>query len=161
MKRMFVLLTLITVLGVVGCSRPAATPTRPARPETLPTVTPTPTMPALTSPLTSPLPPNRRPMQVEVPTGAEKAVAAAVADLAERLGIKADQVAVIAAESVEWRDASLGCPQPGMMYAQVITPGYLIVLEAGGTQYPYHAGRSGETALFCPNGEKPLTHATQ
>ena len=24
----------------------------------------------------------------------------------------------------------LGCPQEGMMYAQVITPGYLMVLEA-------------------------------
>ena len=45
---------------------------------------------------------------------------------------------------MEWSDASLGRPQPGMMYAQVITPGYLVVLEADGQQYTYHT----DTARF-------------
>jgi hypothetical protein len=63
----------------------------------------------------------------------------AIADLAGRLGIAKSAVKVLQIEAVEWPDASLGCPQPGMMYAQVITPGYRILLEAVGQTYDYRA----------------------
>ncbi|MCD6291080.1 MAG: hypothetical protein J7M34_11300 [Anaerolineae bacterium] len=74
-------------------------------------------------------------------------VAQAVADLAERLHVAEDEITVRSVEAVEWSDTSLGCPQPGMMYAQVITPGYRIVLEAGGQRYEYHTDRS--RVLLC------------
>ncbi|MBN1937200.1 MAG: hypothetical protein JW934_21250 [Anaerolineae bacterium] len=158
----------MAVLAVVlvvasGCARPPATPTLGAQPEALPTTTPTPSLPAQTSPLLSPLPTQdgRFPAQVAIPAEAETAVAWAVADLAERLGIDPAQVQVLAVESVQWSDSSLGCPQPGMMYAQVITPGYLIVLGAGEAQYEYHAGRDGDAAIFCPDGQKPVPDAAQ
>ena len=41
----------------------------------------------------------------------------AIDDLVDRLSIEADQVELIEMETVQWRDSSLGCPQPGMMYA--------------------------------------------
>ena len=41
-------------------------------------------------------------------------------------------------QPVEWRDASLGCPKPGVDYIQVLTPGYVIKLEAAGSVYEYH-----------------------
>ncbi len=63
----------------------------------------------------------------------------AIEDLARRQGADKSQIVVVSVDEVEWRDASLGCPQPGQMYAQVITPGYRITLEIGGKQYPYHA----------------------
>ncbi|MCX6030200.1 MAG: hypothetical protein NT169_13010 [Chloroflexi bacterium] len=66
---------------------------------------------------------------------------AALDDLAQRLGIAKSGIQVIQAEAVEWPDASLGCSKPGRMYAQVITPGYRIVLEAAGKRYEYHSGR--------------------
>ncbi len=69
-------------------------------------------------------------------------VAQAVADLAGRLAIAIDAIQVRAVEAVEWPDASLGCPKPGMMYAQVITPGYRIVLEAAGKTYEYHSSHT-------------------
>ncbi len=69
------------------------------------------------------------------------------ADLSRRLGITATAITVARTESVEWRDSSLGCPQPGYMYTQVITPGYLIVLQANGQDYEYHAGLSN--VVFC------------
>ena len=50
-------------------------------------------------------------------------------------------------EAVEWSDASLGCPQEGFMYAQVITPGYLIILEAQGEQYEYHTDQTTNVVL--------------
>jgi hypothetical protein len=43
---------------------------------------------------------------------------------------------------VDWSDTSLGCPEPGMMYAQVITPGFLVMIEAEGQQYEYHTDES-------------------
>jgi hypothetical protein len=67
----------------------------------------------------------------------EQLVAAARSDLAQRLGIAAEGIQVVSVEYIEWEDSSLGCPQPGMMYADVITPGYRIVLSAGGREYDY------------------------
>lgn len=73
----------------------------------------------------------------------------AKADLAGRLGVGADAIAVISAELVEWSDASLGCPQPGMVYAQVPTDGSLIVLSHGGAEYRYHTGGSVYVPFLC------------
>ncbi len=65
----------------------------------------------------------------------------AIADLARRLGITATAITVREVIEAEWSDASLGCPEPGMMYAQVITRGQQIVLETNGQTYEYHAAR--------------------
>ncbi len=78
---------------------------------------------------------------------AAELVAQAIADLAGRLGVAAEAIQVRSVEAVEWPDASLGCPQPGMVYAQVITPGYRIVLEAEGQAYEYHSSRS--RVVYC------------
>ncbi len=44
-----------------------------------------------------------------------------------------------------------GLPRPGEFYIQVITPGYLIVLQAGGRQYEYHTD-SGQDFTLCREG---------
>lgn len=72
-----------------------------------------------------------------------------MADLAARLDIPTDQVTVVSVEFVQWRDSSLGCPQPGMVYAQVITPGYRIVLEAEGILFEYHTAKDRDSAFLC------------
>lgn len=79
--------------------------------------------------------------------GSEAALAAAKADLAKRIGIPADQITLVSMEAKEWSDASLGCPQEGMMYAQVITPGYLMILAASGQQYEYHTDQAAHIVL--------------
>ena len=53
--------------------------------------------------------------------------------------------------SKTWPDASLGCPEPGMMYAQVLTPGILVVLSYGGELHRYHGG-IGAVPGECPEG---------
>ncbi|NJN97125.1 MAG: hypothetical protein HC875_25045 [Anaerolineales bacterium] len=80
--------------------------------------------------------------------GSDAALAAAIADLTKQSGVPSDQITVVSVEPMEWPDASLGCPQEGMMYAQVITPGYLIVLEAQGQQYEYHTDQ-GTNVVLC------------
>ena len=92
------------------------------------------------------LPQSTVPAATGAPRPSESALAAA--DLAGQLGIAADAFTVRSVERVEWNDASLGCGRPGQMYAQVITPGYRIVLEANGQSYEYHTGRSS-TVIRC------------
>lgn len=57
-------------------------------------------------------------------------VEAAISDLGSRLGIPPESIRVVALSSREWRDDSLGCPKPNVTNAQVITPGYRILLQA-------------------------------
>ncbi|MGI6208127.1 MAG: hypothetical protein ACOYEW_07915 [Anaerolineae bacterium] len=71
----------------------------------------------------------------------ERMASLAQADLARTLGLSPDEVEVIKVESVQWPDASLGCPEPGKVYAAVITPGYRIILQAAGRRYEYRSDR--------------------
>lgn len=68
----------------------------------------------------------------------------AITDLATTLGLDEDAVAVVLVEEVVWSDASLGCPQPGMSYAQVITDGMRIILQAGDALFDYRSGGTSE-----------------
>ena len=83
-------------------------------------------------------------------------VDAAVTDLAQRLAIAADEINLVRAEAVVWRDGSLGCPREDMMYTQVLVPGTLIVLGFEGKHYHYHAGRGGPPA-YCEKPQPPAT----
>jgi hypothetical protein len=89
----------------------------------------------------------------------EEILKKAITDLAERLGISEDQVQVIDAKAVTWPDASLGCPQPGMVYAQVTTPGYWILLEALENRYPYHTDVATQIIL-CQGDFLPIFSVT-
>jgi hypothetical protein len=85
----------------------------------------------------------------------EEILKKAITDLTERLGIPKDQVQVIDAKAVTWPNASLGCPQPGMVYAEVLTPGYLILLRNRENIYEYHASR-GTEVFYCENPSPPV-----
>lgn len=80
---------------------------------------------------------------------AQAAVEAAVGDALSRTGAQPSEVRVERAERREWPDASLGCPQPGMLYAQVITAGYLVEVSAGGKRLEYHTDERGTRAVLC------------
>ena len=71
-----------------------------------------------------------------------QAVEAAKRDLAQRIGVSEGDIELVGeVEAVTWSDASLGCPEPGKMYAQVLTPGFRFALKAGGNLYKYHTGK--------------------
>jgi hypothetical protein len=67
------------------------------------------------------------------------AVAAAVADLAERVDAPEDEVEVREATRVTWPDACLGVPQAGEACAQVLTEGFRIILDYQGRAHEYHS----------------------
>ncbi len=69
-------------------------------------------------------------------------MAQAVADAAARTGVPASEVTLLSVSPREWADRSLGCAKPGLGYAQVITPGYVIVVEVRGRQLEYHTDQA-------------------
>ncbi|MBU0491126.1 MAG: hypothetical protein KKA73_20655 [Chloroflexi bacterium] len=101
------------------------------------------------TPIPTPAPtPGDKPSAV-VPAEAQDAVALARADLARHLGLVTETaIAVTSVEAMDWPSTALGCPQPGVVYAQIITPGYQIVLAARGDQFTYHTD-SGATVVLC------------
>jgi hypothetical protein len=68
-------------------------------------------------------------------------------DLVSQFGVQRDQIKILGARTVTWPDASLGCPQQDMAYAEVLTPGYWILLEADSNQYPYHTDQANQLVL--------------
>jgi hypothetical protein len=74
-----------------------------------------------------------------------------------QLGQKDAAIRVVEAREVSWASGALGCPNAGLAYIDVVTPGYLIVIEAVGKTFHLHAGRAGKP-FICPEGrrEPPL-----
>lgn len=48
----------------------------------------------------------------------------------------------------QWRDSSLGCPQPGVSYMQVITNGYVVNLSSGDRIHEVRV--AGANGVICP-----------
>ena len=88
-------------------------------------------------------------------TGLQSLIEKAIADLSKRSAVPADELVLLEATPVTWSDGSLGCPQEGMLYAQVLTPGFLIRLQAGDQDFEYHAGR-GTEVIYCENPKPPV-----
>lgn len=86
--------------------------------------------------------------QPTVPAAAQSLVTRVQQDLASRAGVSASQITTASVAAVSWPDSSLGCPQPGMMYSQLVTPGYRIILQANGQTYEYHTDR-GQRFVMC------------
>ncbi len=72
------------------------------------------------------------------------AVAAARRDLADRLDLSEADILVTQVAAVDWPDACLGLPRPQEACAEVITPGFLVRLQAQGVPYEYHTDLTGE-----------------
>ena len=77
------------------------------------------------------------------------AAAAAKADLADRLGIDAEDPDLVGLMPGEWGDTSLGCPAEDMVYAQVVTSGYSVMLDHMETAYSYHVSSDGTIVVLC------------
>lgn len=160
-------LALVLGLGACGTSNDnTSTPSGDASPSASAT-TPTGTPPPETAPPTDDDPTTEEPTVIKptdgsaLPTGpvptdilAQDEVKAAIADLAKRESVEPDQVTVAGYFSVTWRDGSIGCPKPGMMYTQALVPGHLMVLEVDDALYSYHAGNKG-TFNYCANPTLP------
>jgi hypothetical protein len=125
--------TLMALAFLALLATACAGPANSAAPTTEPTV------PATSEPATPAIPPESAPLS--------DAEAAALAQLAQALGLPADQITVVSAEAVEWPDSCLGISYPNARCAQAITPGYRIRLAAGGAEYVYHTNADGSAVV--------------
>ena len=74
-------------------------------------------------------------------------IAAALAAAAAHTGLDAASIQVARTEQTDWPNGGLGCPRPGTYYPQVITPGWLVELRAGGTILEYHTNSNTQVVL--------------
>lgn len=82
----------------------------------------------------------------------EQATDQARRDLAQRIGLSENEIAIDSVDQVDFPDAALGAPTEDEMSAQVITPGWRIRLKANGKTYEYRAS-ARQLRLFNFNGK--------
>jgi hypothetical protein len=73
-----------------------------------------------------------------------------VAEISRLSGVPVAEVSIVSAEAATFPDGSLGCPVPGMAYTQMVTDGYRIVADAGGTTYDYRGTRNSFSRCLNP-----------
>ncbi len=102
---------------------------------------------AIAPPERIPAPPDNTPIpagtpvpSAEIPREVRRAVAA---DAAQRFRVAQSAVVLARAERVTWPDASLGCPEPGRLYAQMLVPGFRVVAKTTAGEMLYHTDSSG------------------
>jgi hypothetical protein len=66
-------------------------------------------------------------------------IAQCKADLAQRCKVPVKEITVAETRATTWPDTALGMPAMGKIYAQVLTPGWKVILEARRSHYLYTA----------------------
>ena len=148
------LLALATTMAGCGRAAPTATPTAAATARPSPTTVARPTVGPSAGAAAAATPTGQKVVMaaVTVPPQAQQQVALVVEDLRQRLRLSdASSIIVASVQEIEWGDTSLGCPKEGMVYAQMIAPGYTILLQATGTTYEYHTDFA-ERFVLCEGG---------
>jgi hypothetical protein len=74
-------------------------------------------------------------------------------DVSVRSGAPIDGVELSSIDEIEFPDASLGCPEKGVLYAQVVTPGFEIVFVAASTEFNYRVARGDTEFRLCADPE--------
>jgi len=75
----------------------------------------------------------------------------AVSTLSKQLSLSPANISVIHVSNTNWPDSSLGCPQQGAQYLQVVTRGSLVLLRTNKRAYRIHIGNN--RAIIC---DKPM-----
>jgi len=81
----------------------------------------------------------------QLPTAAPPQVIDAVeSQLPTLLSMDVNSFQLVSSEAVNWPDSCLGLGGPAESCAQVITPGYRVIVDVNGTQYEIHTDTSGD-----------------
>ncbi|MEM1263037.1 MAG: hypothetical protein AAGH76_11630 [Pseudomonadota bacterium] len=78
----------------------------------------------------------------------------AVRTLSTEENVPEAQISIDTIRTMQWRDTSIGCPQPGQAYGQVITPGYRVTLRIDNALHFVHA--ANERMFVCKSAGKPM-----
>jgi hypothetical protein len=78
---------------------------------------------------------------------AQAAAEQARAEAARQLKAAAGEFTVVTIEPAQWSDSSLGCRKPNAMYQEVVSSGYIVVLERQGQRQQVNV--AGSHAIMC------------
>jgi hypothetical protein len=81
------------------------------------------------------------------PDARRTAFRAAANELSRQVHAPVDSIAGVSQDETTWNDSCLGCPQTGENCAQVLTPGYRVVLRVSDATYEYHTDLGGRAKL--------------
>jgi len=85
-----------------------------------------------------------------------EAFEAATRDLSRKIGAPERDIAGVSQEEVTWPNSCLGCPKTEELCAQVLTPGYRIMLRVRDATYEYHSNRGGRVRLCGQSAPSPV-----
>jgi hypothetical protein len=83
-----------------------------------------------------------KPTETPAPDPADRKAADLAKVLGARLGLRPEEVVLVEAAESLWPNACLGFPAEGEVCAEVLTPGYAVILEVDGLHYSF---RTDET----------------
>lgn len=130
--RILIVLATLTVQAAIA-TEPAATPRGIAPPTRLPD--PRPPVSASGEPVAT----------ATMPREVRRAV---VADAAKRFKVAESAVVLVHAEKFVWSDSALGCPEPGVIYTQMLVHGFRVVAKTSAGSLTYNTD-SGDRAVIC------------
>jgi hypothetical protein len=75
--------------------------------------------------------------------------------VAEKTGVSLDELLIddLAWELTSFPDTALGCPEPDMAYAEVVTEGYVLTFSFQEQAYKVHTDLAGANAVLCTGEE--------
>ena len=92
------------------------------------------------------------PEEGDAPTDPADTVVAAVQEfVAAELDVALGDVQVVSAEPTEFNDGCLGFGRPDESCIQVITPGWIVILDVGGQTYEAHTDETGQQVRLAPS----------
>lgn len=144
MKTLLHLVVILSAAGFLAACAALPEPLTPPQPYPTPTRQPIPTskpVSTLPAPVLTP------------PTGGDEMprfLIAARQALAKKLNLPFEQIEVMGLTQTDWPNACLGLPEPGEMCAEVITPGYRVMLRANQQTYEVHTGGNNQSARIAP-----------
>jgi hypothetical protein len=92
-----------------------------------------------------------------VPDANAKLLREITVDLSEKINVDVSDIEVAKIEEVVWNDSGLGCPQPDMVYMQVLTNGFRVTLNVNGVDYFYHTRGTDNFVLCQQTMNQPIT----
>ncbi len=143
MKSWWMILVLLLALTLGGCAKPESP--SPLEEQAAPEPTDSPLNAHTPMPVGTPVP-----VEEGEGLGSTSPIVAMVLDAAaKQFGVPTTAIEVLKVEATEWPNACMGCAAPGTMCAQVITPGYRIVLKMGDATHEVHTDSKGLHIRFC------------
>jgi len=76
---------------------------------------------------------------------------AAIQAASSYLQVPPENLLVVMSAQRDWPDSSIGCPQPGMAYSQIITPGYIVTVDTNDflAEVQVHSDGDGQQTAIC------------